>query len=176
MTYFATDIIVGSNAAAALTGTLPLRRPPPGADQTGELLCDTGRIIFASGVNLAINDVIELAVLPEDCVLVDWILCNDDFDSNTTLQVRIGLMTGAPGDAGRALATVGAELLATGSTTLQAAAITRGSVAAKIGAYRIAPTGSPRSIGMGIEAAPTNIASIRQLDFIMFYRAARYGA
>lgn len=176
MAYYATDAITGSNAAAPLTGSQPLKHPVPTGDQAGELLTDTGRLIFASGVNLAINDVIELAILPADHVLVDWIFLNDDFDSATLVVGRIGFMTGNPGDASRLLATVGAELLATASATLQAPAVTRGSVVAKVAAYRTAPLTVDRSIGFGVEVAPTNIASIRQLDFIMFYRAARYGA
>lgn len=176
MAYYATDIITGNLAAAALSGVQPFRRPTPVTDGVGDVMCDVGRVSFASGVNLAINDVIELAVLPANHVLVDWILVNDDFDSATTFTTKIGIMTGTPGDASRAIATVGVELLASGATTFQAAAVTRGSLIASVGAYRIAPSTSDRSIGCGVVAAPTNPASTRQLDFFLFYRAARYGA
>lgn len=175
MAYYATQLITGTTAAAALSGSQPIRRPPDIARGQGDLQAIQGSIVFASGVNIAINDVIELAVLPADHILVDWILVNDDFDSATTVTVKAGIMTGAPGDASRALATVGVELLASGATTLQAPAVTRGSVVASIGAYRLAPATTDRSIGLGIVAAPTNPATVRQLDFIMFYRWASYG-
>lgn len=176
MPYYATDVITGNLAAAALSGVQPFRRPWPVSDRAGDVLCEVGRISFASGVNLAINDVIELAVLPANHTLLDWILVNDDFDSATTFTTKIGVMTGAVGDASRAIATVGVELLASGATTFQAAAVTRGSLIGSVGAYRIAPSTSDRSIGCGVVAAPTNPATQRQLDFYLFYRSARYGA
>lgn len=176
--YWATNLITGTTTAAALTGVQPIRRPPPSAHNAGDLKSVIGSIIFASGVNLAINDVLELAILPADHVLVDWQLWNDDFCSAPTITVKMGLMTGAVGDAGRALATVGVELLASGSTVLQAPAVTRGSVVASIAGMRTAatPSTSDRSIGLGVVVAPTNPATIRQLDFVMFYRGAVGGA
>lgn len=174
--YWATNLITGNTTAVALTGTQAIRHPPVSARGTSELHV-RGTIIFASGVNLAINDVIELAILPADHVLTGWELWNDDFDSATLVTIKMGLMTGTVGDASRLLATVGVELLASGATTLQAPAVTFNSVVASIAGMRTVqtPTTVDRSIGMGIVAAPTNIASIRQLDFVMRYRAAQFG-
>jgi hypothetical protein len=174
MAYYATNEITGSTAAAALTGIQALRHSSVISTEAGDVESVTGTIIFASGVNLAINDVIELAVLPADHVPLDFILSNDDFDSAALITIKLGLMTGAVGDAGRAIGTVGVEGIASGSTLLQAAAYTRCALATF---QQIAPsTTADRSIGIGIVAAPTNPATIRRLDFQLFYRAARYGA
>lgn len=177
MSYFATNEITGTTTAAALTGQQPLRRPPNIANGIGEVQQVTGTIIFASGVNIATNDVIELCVLPADHVLIDWMLLNDDFDSAATLTIKIGHIAGTPGNANRVLADVGVELLASGATTLQAPAVTRGSVVASIAGMRtmMTPATADRSIGLGVVAGPTNPATIRQLDFIMYYRWQRYG-
>jgi hypothetical protein len=176
--YYATNLITGTTTAAALTGDQPLRRPAVDAAAAGTVKSVTGTIIFASGVNLDISAVIELAILPADHVLLDWMLLNDDFDSATTVTVKMGLMTGSPGDADRLLATVGVELLASGATTLQSAAVTRGSVVASITGMRtcMASSSSDRSIGLGIVAAPTDPATIRRLDFVMYYRSAYFSA
>ena len=172
MTYYATNEITGTTTAAALTGQQVLRRSSVVASAAGDVLSVTGSIIFASGVNLAINSIVELVVLPADHVPIDFILVNDDFDSATTITVKLGVMTGLVGDAGRALATVGVEGLASGATTLQAAAFSRNALAAW---YRMAPASADRSIGLGVVAAPTDPATIRQLDFTMLYRWSRYG-
>lgn len=174
MAYYATNEITGTTTAAALTGQQPLRRPSVNTPEIGDVAEVTGSIIFASGVILAINSVIELAVLPADCVPLDFVLINDDFDSATTITIKLGLMSGLVGDAGRALATVGVEGIASGSTLLQAAAYTRCALAAF---SQIAPSSTvDRSIGLGVVAAPTDPATIRRLDFQFYYRAARYGA
>jgi hypothetical protein len=177
MAYYATNEITGSTTAVALTGIQTLRHSSVISTEAGDLVEVTGTIIFASGVNPAINDLIELAVLPADHVPVDFILSNDDFDSNgtPTITIKLGLMTGTVGDAGRVLATVGVEGIASGSTLLQAPAYTRCALATF---QQIAPsTLVDRSIGLGIVAsAATNPATIRRIDFQLFYRAARYGA
>lgn len=176
--YYATSLITGNTAAAALTGTQPLRRPPPTSRSGAEVQSVRGILVFASGTDLVINDVIELAILPADHVIVGWELWNDDFDSAASFTTKIGLMTGEPGDASRLIGTVGVELLASGSTVMQAAAVTRGSVVASIAGMRTAgtPSTSNRGVGMAVVAAPTNPATIRQLDFVLQYRAAHQGA
>lgn len=174
MAYFATNEITGSNVAVALTGIQALRHSSVIGSEAGDVLEATGTIIFASGVNLATNDLIELAVLPADHVPLDFVLINDDFDSATSITIKLGLMSGTVGDAGRALATVGVEGIASGSTLLQAAAYTR----CLLGTFsQIAPISTAdRSIGLGIVAGPTNPATSRRLDFQFYYRPARYGA
>src|SRR4051812_46600121 len=112
MSYYASNRITGSTTALAKTGTLQITQPNPNAYTAGNMFTDVGSIIFLNGVNPAINDVVELLVLPADHVIVDWYLNNDDFDTGAAATFRVGLMSGVPGDASRLLATVGSEFLA----------------------------------------------------------------
>jgi hypothetical protein len=178
MPYFASNQITGSTTAVALTGTVPVRTPVPVTDAVGEVLVQHATIIFPNGTLVPINSIIEMCTLPADHVPVDWALINDDFDSATTMQGRMGLLAGTPGDATRLIANVGAEILAAASTIPQAAAFTRlGHTAAQAVLFgRIAPSTVDRTIAMAVTAAPTDIAADRRMDFLFFYRAARYGA
>jgi hypothetical protein len=133
-------------------------------------------IAFLSGTAVAANDVIELAVLPAGFALVDYRLWSvDDWDTNgtPTLAARVGLMTGAPGDAGRALGTVGSEFRAaavifnSAQTAFEASTLITSLVAA---------TTADRSIGMGITvSAATNPSATRTLNCMLAYTPLRGG-
>jgi hypothetical protein len=171
--YYATNALTGNIVAAALTGQIVQRHPCIVADGAGDVITECATISFASGVNPVINDVIELGVLPADHVPIDWMLIGDDFDSATGVTIAIGIMAGTVGDTTRVYTDVGVEALASGSTTLQAAAFLR-NVSVTWG--RVAPTSGDRSIGLTFAAAPTtNPSTTRRLDFIYSYRWSRYG-
>jgi hypothetical protein len=190
MSYFATNQITGNTAAAALTVAQPMRRPSPIPMDVGQVCAAMGTLIFASGVNLAVNDVIELAILPSDCVPIDFILSADQFDSNgtPTLAGNIGVMTGSPGDVTRIQTAVGSTFGAAvkwgsiagctaraGQSNGTAAALTLVQYAQTLS--QLGSTSADRSIGMAITAlAATNPATIRRLDFTLFYRPAVFSA
>lgn len=178
MAYYAGSEIQGGTTAVAKTGVIPVQRPAVVSARAGDVLHVCSTIIFLNGTNIAINDVIEMLVLPADHVPIDFLIVNDDLDSATTFTAKAGLMSGTPGDATRALATVGTEILASASATFQAAAATASPVSAAQAALfnRITPSSSDRSIGIGVQAAPTNPATDRRIDLHVWYRWSRYGA
>lgn len=170
--YYATNRLTGTIVAAALTGQIVQRQPVPISDGVGDVMVEHATISFASGVNPAANDVIELGILPADHVPVDWFLVNDDFDSTTSITIAIGIMTGTVGDASRDYTTVGVEALASGSTQLQAAGFLR----CVTGTWcRLAPSSADRSIGLTFPAVGTAPATVRKLDFVYSYRWSRFG-
>jgi hypothetical protein len=177
MSYYAGSEIQGGTTAVAKTGLVPIQRPAVVSARAGDVLHVVSTIIFANGTNIAINDVIEMLVLPADHVPVDFLIVADDLDSATTIQAKAGLMSGTPGDSSRALATVGTEILADASTTFQGAAAVGSPISAAQAVLfnRITPSSSDRSIGIGISAAPTNPATSRRVDLHLWYRWSRYG-
>jgi hypothetical protein len=186
MAYYQTDALSASITAlnVATTGTLPVRRPAPIGDDVGTELSVKGSISFASGINLAVNDVIELVVLPADHVPIDFFFTADQFDSNATptLAANIGLMTGTVGDTTRIQTAVGTDGAAAmkwgslggcsgraGESNGTAAALTIVPYATTIS--RAAVVQVDRSYGMAITAlAATNPATVRRLDFTLKYR------
>lgn len=181
MAYYVSNQLTGVTTASAKTGVVPIITPPPTSPAIGRVVVVQATIIFPNGTNPAANDVIEMLTLPADHVPVDFDLVCDDFDSNgtPTIACKVGLLTGTPGDSSRVIGSVGTELLAAASTTLQAAAAVRHPIsAAQAAAFRqIAPSTSDRSIAIGISAAAaTNIAASRRIDLTVAYRWSRYGA
>lgn len=102
----------------------------------------------------AANDILELAALPHDCRVVDVILDSDDMDSGATLAFDVGVMSGDFGDNDPAR-TIGNEFFAA-SNVAQAGGVARPT---KKEAFRTAPVGSDRSIGLKFTAAATGFAS-----------------
>jgi hypothetical protein len=190
MSYFATNEITGNTVAAVLLGLLAVRRPVPIPDDVGTVLALQARIDFASGVNPALNDVVELCVLPAECSIVDWILSGDQFDSNAAplLALSIGVMTGAVGDASRTSANFAgtaelANAMPFGKGVVASPQFLRDGLFQTFAnqgtlARRVAPsTTVDRSIGLFIQAAAaTNPATVRRLDFTLMIRASRFGA
>lgn len=190
MPYYATTIITGSTAAAALSGVQPIRRPPDIARAQGDVQTVMGVLTFASGLNLAVNDVIELAILPADHVPLDFVLVTDQFDSNaaTTLAGNLGVMSGAVADAARIQTAVGTEfgaaikwggtagsLAKPGYANGGANVLTNAMYATNV--LGVAPSSTAdRSIGMAITAlAATNPATARTLRFAFTFRWSSYG-
>lgn len=179
MAYYASSLITGSTTAVAKTTAIPLLQPYPSVMSAGEVSSVIGSISFASGTNPVANDVVELCILPAGCVVVDWYMLNDDFDTSgsPTITIKGGLISGTPGDATRDYTKVGAELWAAGTTLLQGAAFTRmNTTTAAQMVWRLAPSESDRSLGFTFDAAATtNPAAARRIDFALFYRSASYG-
>lgn len=109
------------------------------------------RVVVPIKEALASGDIIEMLVLPADCVIVDAVIDADDLDSNGTpaLAYDVGIMSGPVGqkDASR---TVSNQLFA-GATTGQAAGAARATART---AFTVEPKPVDRSIGLKITTAP----------------------
>lgn len=96
----------------------------------------------------ALNDILELAVIPAGARVVDMIVDCDDMDSGTALLFDIGIMSGAWQE-NSGSRTVGAEFFS-GLNLGQAGGIARPSLKT---AVRTVRTGADRSIGVKIATA-----------------------
>ncbi len=110
-----------------------------------------------AGVALAANNVIEMVELPPGMVPVDVLLDTTDLDTNgaPTISLDVGVMAGDVGSTVFASRTTGAQFIA-GSTIGRTGGLARADV---IGASRLAPTETSRSIGVRVAAAPATGAT-----------------
>jgi hypothetical protein len=141
----------------------------PVASCAGDVVAELFVFTLTAAV-LALNDIIELGVLPANHTVVDATLVPDDLDTNGTplMSLDVGLMSGDVGDKVSAR-TCGAELFS-GSTAARTGVVER--MSAKTG-FTIAATGVDRSIGVKIAAAAaTQAAAGTQLRLLVSYRAA----
>lgn len=102
------------------------------------------------GVTLQVGDIIDLGPLPANYTVMDIFIDCDDLDSNgtPTLAFDVGIMSGTPGDTVTAR-TCGKEFF-DASTVAQAGGVARTTLKT---AFRVAPVGYDRSIGLKITAA-----------------------
>lgn len=115
--------------------------------------------------DLALNNVIDLGILPAGHTVHGAQLIPDDLDTGTTITLDVGIMSGVPGtsDASR---TVGQELFAA-STAAQTGAVV--STATTKSALTIVAQPFDRSIGVKVAAAPTGATAGRvRLTVSMF--------
>lgn len=114
--------------------------------------------IDLQAADLALNNVIDLGVLPAGHTVINANLVPDDLDTNgaPAITLDVGIMTGVVGDAVNAR-TVGTELFSQ-STAAQAGTPT---VASAKSAFTIPATPYDRSIGVAIHAAPATAAAGR---------------
>lgn len=138
------------------------KKPTPVPDQGGVIACETFEYSLAAA--LALNDIIEIGILPANARIVDGILDCDDLDTNgaPAITLDVGIMSGTVGDAdtGR---TVGTELFAA-STVAQA-----GGMARTTKGQRSVPTALDRSIGVKVAAAPATGATTGKIRLTVFY-------
>lgn len=123
-------------------------KPTPYPSQAGVVVAQ--RFYMTVPANAALNDILELGILPAGCRPVDATLDADDLDTNGSplIALDVGIMSGKVGstDGGR---TCGSELLAASQI-----ARTGGSARlATAAAFRITATDEERSIGVKIQAA-----------------------
>jgi hypothetical protein len=121
-----------------------------------------------AGKTLALNDVIDLGPLPANCTVGDVFLITDDIDTNGTplISLDAGLMSGAVGE-NNAARTVGQELFAA-STIARTGGVER---ASRKEAFRIAPVGYDRSLGLKVTAAPATQATTGKIGLLVTIRA-----
>lgn len=118
------------------------RRQAPVSAEAGGVVCEKYRYTIPAGTNLAVNDIIELAVLPAYHTVVNAILITDALATTT---IDVGIMSGTVGSPDQAR-TCGNELFA---------AAANGSVVrnSKPEGFRIVPIEGDRSIGLKVLTA-----------------------
>jgi hypothetical protein len=138
----------------------------PYPDAHGEVIAKRFTKTVVAG-DLALNNIIEMAVIPGNCRVVDMVLNSDDLDSNGTplLAMDVGVMSGNTGE-NNAARTCGQEFFV-GSVAAQTGVSQR--MSAKTG-WRVAPVESQRSIGVKITAAPATFAA-GSLELIVWIAA-----
>lgn len=138
------------------------KRPTPEAVQAGVVAFETFE--FALTGALAVNDVIEMGILPANNRIVDAMLDSDDLDTGGTpaITLDVGIMSGEVGDTSLSR-TVGTELY-TASTVARAGGMERTSKA-----QRLAPTNADRSIGVKVAAGPAAGATTGKIRLTVFY-------
>lgn len=158
----------------ALKQTLQAQRVIPMPNPKGSEVVNV-RLVYDSAVEgaLALNDVVELGLLPEGCVPVDWILDVSDLDSNGSpaIVMSVGILTAAKTAISTATADGGAAW-ATGLTTAQAGGMVRPTTRPT---YLTQPSTSPRSVGVLISTAAATFQA-GTLALNLSYRAAYQGA
>ena len=139
--------------------------PTPYPDCAGQLVAV--RTTFSFPAAIAAGDIVEMAVLPPNCRIVDAILDSDDLDSDGTpaITLDVGVMSGEAGkdDSAR---TCGAELF-DDSTVAQAGGLARPTLKT---AVRIAPTNEQRGIGIKV-ATVADVGVVGTVGLTLFYTA-----
>jgi len=133
------------------------------------------RAEYSLAAALVINDLIEMVVLPANCVPVDFILDADDLDTGTpTITFDVDLLAGTPGDTVLANRTIAGAVIFAASTVAQAGGLVRPTL---VTALRIAPDKAlDRSIGILVKAAPATGTTTGKIGLTMLYRPSINGA
>lgn len=138
---------------------------------TGISSCQAGEIrgkrfefdiaVEGGGVALALNDTIELGILPPQHVPVDFILDSDDVDTNGSPLVSFNVGTlGVGGDPDAFIA---------GSTIGRTGGLANMDQRAGI---RLAPSDTARKVGVTVSAAPATGTTTGKIGGTLLYRAA----
>lgn len=116
-----------------------------------------------TGKNLALNDIIDIGVLPAYATVADVILVCDDLDTNVSpaMTLDVGIMSGEVGTTGTR--TCGEEFFSD-STIAQAGGVARMTNAT---GFRVAMTGADRSIGVKVTAAAATEAASGKIGVIV---------
>lgn len=140
--------------------------PPLTAGGAKDLLA--AQATFTLSGALALNNVIEMIVLPAGHKLVDVILESTDLDTggSPAITLSVGTMAGTPYDATFASRTVTPNVIAA-STIGQTGGVARAAVA---GFTNIAPQDTDRSIGVLVAAGPATGAVAGSITLTAIYR------
>ena len=117
------------------------------------------------GAALAVNDIIDLGIIPATQKVVDVIIESDSLDTNAskTLAFDVGVITGTPGDS-TSVRTCGSEFFAA-TQIARAGGVARMSQAA---GFRVDRVDSDKSIGLKITTAAATLATTGKLGLIVF--------
>ena len=126
-------------------------------DCAGDVVVNDYFVDLTAG-QIALNNIIDLGILPANHTVSDAILIVGDLDTNgtPTIALDVGIMSGTPGDIISAR-TCGNEFYAA-DTTARAGGVARMS---KLAGFTILPTEADRSIGVKIQAAAATAAAGR---------------
>ena len=131
------------------------------------------RLLYDSAVHgaVALNDIIEMGFLPEECVPVDWVLDCSDLDSNGSpaIVLAVGILTAAKDDISTVAADGGAAW-ASGLTTAQAGGMVRPTTRPT---WLTQPSNSRRSVGVKVSTAAATFQA-GTIGLTLSYRAAFY--
>lgn len=119
------------------------------------------------GVTLAVNDIIDMGLIPALSKVVDVIIDSDDLDSagTPTLAFDVGVITGTPGDS-TGSRTCGNEFFAA-STIARAGGVERMS---KSAGFRVVRANADQSIGLKITTAAATLPTTGKLGLTVFVR------
>lgn len=131
-----------------------LRKQAPVSGEAGGVVAE--KYTFVVTVDLAVNDIIELAVLPAYHTIVDAILVTDE---TGTATFDVGIMSGNLGSPDQAR-TCGNELFA-GAADASVARMT------KAAGFRITPIEGDRAIGVKVLTAGITQAS-QVIELVLF--------
>lgn len=144
--------------------------PVPGG---AELMVCRASLTFASGSDVAANDLLQMMDLPANCVPVDLILDTDDFDSSTTGTVSVNLGNDTlSGGVYTAATDIAANPWLT-TQSIQAATGVRADAAGLRAMSRVTPDATrARPVFIKIVGETTPPATERTIGLTLFYRAA----
>lgn len=133
-----------------------LKRQAPVSEEAGTVKAERYTYTVPAGVNLAANDIIELAILPAYHTVVDATLIIDEAGTAT---YDVGIMSSIPGDTDQAR-TCGNELFA-GAVDAQSSRMS------KVAGFRIASIAGDRSIGVKVLGASV-VGAGQIIDLILY--------
>lgn len=121
--------------------------------------------IDLTAAQLVANNIFDVGILPAFHTVVDAVLITDDLDSNGTplVSLDVGLLTGTPGDNVSSTRVCGAEFFSA-DTTARTGGVSRMSLAS---GFRVQPTGTDRSIGLKVNAAPATAAAAGRVRLLV---------
>lgn len=152
--------------AAEQNGPIPIAYP----DCAGDVVVNRYEIDLAgavlTGKTLAVDDVIDIGVIPALSTVVDVVIDSDDLDTGASPAIAfdVGVLTGTPGSTGTR--TCGNQFFA-GSTVSQAGGVAR---MAKAAGFRIAPASTDTSVGIKITAAAATQATSGKIGVSVFVK------
>lgn len=133
-----------------------LKRQAPVSEEAGTVKVERYTYTVPAGVTLAVNDIIELAILPAYHTVVDATLVSDDVGTAT---FDVGIMSSIPGDTDQAR-TCGNELFA-------GAADGASVRMSKVAGFRIAQIAGDRSIGLKVLTASV-VGAAQVIDLLLY--------
>lgn len=152
--------------AAEQSGPIPISYP----DCAGDVVVNRFEIDLAAaplkGVTLALNDVLDIGVIPATAQVVDVVIDSDDLDTggSPALTFDVGVLTGDPGTTGSR--TCGAEFFSA-STVAQAGGVVRTTLKT---AFRVAAAAKDTSVGVKITAAAATQATSGKIGVSVFIK------
>ena len=156
--------------ATRQTPNLTARIPALTPYESGDIMTVTSE--YTIPATLAVNDVIEMGILPAGCIPVDFTLFTQAADSNgsPTLALDAGILSGNPFDA-LSVRTCGADFVAA-TTVARAGGIQRAVVAT---GFQATASVLDRSYGLKVGAGAATLVVGAKLRATLTFSACPYG-